>query len=380
MKKFILTILIFTLIFTLKAYAAEDNYIENALSKMNFTELQQFIEKNNEYFDSKNLNISETIKNIVTGKFTFNFIDYFKFVLNKEKCFFKIITKNCINILIISVILTIINYFSIGNNHKGSSEIVFTISIMIIFMLLIKDLNSIKFIVKEACIEIEEISTKLNSLFITVMITFGKLSIMQFFQSYSNYIINLTTKVIYSIMDYATFILIVIIIINNINDLLNIKLFYKFIKKAVLVFVSLYISIVVINFSVQGYILSKTDSVFMSSIMAISPKSIPLIGNAVNSFMGVFLKSLLLIKDIVGVIFIIFILSAFGDIIIKILFVFLAYKVTAVIVEPFNEKISRFINEVSDVFYIYLICFTTPILIITIYYSIILNYLNNVFG
>lgn len=372
--------IIFTLIITVKAYAAEEDFIQNALDKMNFSEIQQFIEKNNEYLDSKNLNISDTIRNVITGKITFNFIDYFKFVLNKEKCFFKLITHNCINILIISIILTIINYFSVGSNYKGSADIVFTISIMIIFMLLIKDLNSIKFIVKEACMEIEEISTKLNSLFITIMITFGKLSIMQFFQSYSNYIINLTTKIIYSVMDYATFILIVIIIINNINDLLNIKLFYKFIKKAVLVMVGLYISIVVINFSVQGYILSKTDSVFMSSIMAISPKSIPLIGNAVNNFMGVFLKSLLLIKDIVGIIFIIFILSAFGDIILKILFVFIAYKITAVIVEPFNEKISKFINEVSDVFYIYLICFTTPIIIITIYYSIILNYLNNVFG
>jgi type III secretory pathway component EscU len=136
--------------------------------------------------------------------------------------------------------------------------------------------------------------------------------------------------------------------------------------------------IVVINFSVQGYILSKTDNIFISSIKALSPSSLPVVGNAVTSFFGVFLKSLLMIKDVLGIVVIVFILSTFGGSIVKISIVLIVYKAIGVLTEPFNENISKLIYEMADMFYIYLICLITPIVIVTVYYSIIINYMNNI--
>ena len=138
--------------------------------------------------------------------------------------------------------------------------------------------------------------------------------------------------------------------------------------------------IVVINFSVQGYILYKTDNIFISSIKALSPSSLPVVGNAVTSFFGVFLKSLLMIKDVLGIVIIVFILSSFGGSIIKISIALIVYKVIGVLTEPFNENISKLIYEMADMFYIYLICLITPIIIVTVYYSIIINYMNNILG
>ncbi len=379
-KNVIYLILIFLLLFSFNVEATEKDYIDEAIDKIDFNTIEEFFENNNDYFKAQDYNLIEIVKGIISGKFPFKITDYIKYVISNEINYFKDNTKNCINILIIAVILTIINYFSKETNNKGVSDIVFTISIMIVFSIVIKDLNKTRLIIDEACLNMEEITSKLNSVFLTIMITFGKLSIMQFFHNYSNYIINLTTKIIFVIMNISSCILIVIIIINNISDLFDFKLLYKFVKKTVIIIVGVYIFIVVINFSVQGYILYRTDNVFINSIKALSPSSVPIIGNAINNLFGVFFKSLLLIKDILGFIFIVFILSAFGDVVLKILFIFLIYKITAVLVEPFNSKIANFINEMSDVFYIYLICYTTPIFIITIYYSIMLNYLNNVFG
>ena len=111
-----------------------------------------------------------------------------------------------------------------------------------------------------------------------------------------------------------------------------------------------------------------------------SPASLPVVGNAVTSFFGVFLKSLLMIKDVLGIVVIIFIVSSFGGSIIKISIALIVYKVLGVLTEPFNENISNLIYEMADIFYIYLICLITPIVIVTVYYSIIINYMNNILG
>ncbi|HAQ39917.1 MAG TPA: hypothetical protein DCM73_03150, partial [Clostridiales bacterium] len=175
-------------------------------------------------------------------------------------------------------------------------------------------------------------------------------------------------------------VLIAVILINNMSKLINAKLMYKFLKKATLLILSGYMIIVVINFSVQGYILYKTDNIFISSIKALSPSAMPVVGNAVSSFFGVFLKSILMIKDVLGIVIIIFLFSAFGGSLVKIALALILYKVVGVLTEPLNENISKLIYEMADIFYIYLICMITPIIIVTVYYSILLNYMNNIFG
>ncbi|WP_326911648.1 stage III sporulation protein AE [Sedimentibacter sp. MB31-C6] len=253
-------------------------------------------------------------------------------------------------------------------------------SVIVIFTIILKDVLSLKNMLNNDFARFKTITEDINAIFLAAMLTFGKLSILQFFQTYLNYIIGITTQFIYSFTDIITLIMISIILINNSSKLINAKLLYKFLKKGTLLILSGYIIIVVINFSVQGYILYKTDNIFISSIKALSPSSIPVVGNAVTSFFGVFLKSLLMIKDVLGIIVIIFIISAFGGSLIKMILVLIMYKSTAVIVEPFNDNISKLIYEMADIFFIYLICLITPIVITTVYYSVLLNFMNNIFG
>lgn len=46
--------------------------------------------------------------------------------------------------------------------------------------------------------------------------------------------------------------------------------------------------------------------------------------------------------------------------------------------EPVNENISKLIYEMADIFYIYLICLITPLIIVTVYYSVLINYMNKI--
>ena len=373
----VLTALVFIGCF---AYGDEKISSDDAIEEMQTDDLENYLKYNNSYFNDRNLDIKSIIKNAFQGKLELSLKDYLIYQIKKEKGFFSDVIKTCVNVLVICLLLSIINYFSDEMSSQSVSDIVVFFSVIIIFTIILNDVNSIKNILKNDFNKFKTINEDINGLFLALMFTFGKLGILQFFQTYLNYIIGITTKFIYSFTDIMTIVMVSVILINNVSKLINAKLLYKFLKKGTLLILSGYIIIVVINFSVQGYILYKTDNIFISSIKALSPSSIPVVGNVVTSFFGVFLKSLLMIKDILGIVIIVFIFSAFGGSLIKIFIMFIMYKLTSVIVEPINENVSNVIFEMADIFYIYLICLITPLIIVTVYYSILLNYMNNIFG
>ncbi|MGD9570088.1 MAG: hypothetical protein AB7V48_17560 [Sedimentibacter sp.] len=377
MKKKIIIFLILILTFNMSVYAAT---IDDAIEKIPVDNLEDYINQNNSYFKDNNINIRDLIVNAFKGRLDISLKDYLLYELENEQGFFKDIMKTGVNILVICMVLTIIKYFSDEFSTQSVSDIVVMFSVIIIFTIVLKDVLSIKGLLKSDFTQFKTITEDINAVFMAAMLTFGKLSILQFFYTSLNYVIGITTQFIYSFTDIMTIILIAVILINNMSTLINAKLMYKFLKKATLLILSGYMIIVVINFSVQGYILYKTDNIFISSIKAMSPSAMPIIGNAVGNFFGVFLKSVLMIKDVLGIVIIIFMFSAFGGTLIKIALALVLYKAVGVLSEPFNENISKLIYEMADMFYIYLICLMTPIIIVTVYYSILLNYMNNIFG
>lgn len=378
--KIVVFFIVFMIFSSTYAFGDETNYINKAVDEIPTDDLESYLKYNNSYFSDKNINIKSLIQNAFRGRLDISLKDYVLYEIQREQGFFKDIFKTCINVLVICLLLTIINYFSDEINNQSVSDIVTFFSVIIIFTIILKDVNNLKYILKTDFVKFRTVTENINGLFLAAMLTFGKLSILQFFQTYMNYIIGITTQLVYNFTDIMTVIIISVVLINNVSKLVNAKLLFKLLKKGTLIILSGYIIIVVINFSVQGYILYKTDNIFISSVKALSPSSIPFIGSAVTSFFGVFFKSLLMIKDVLGIILIVFIFSAFGGSLIKIFAVFIMYKVTSVLVEPINENVSKLIYEMSDIFYIYLICMITPIVIVTVYYSILLNYLNNIFG
>lgn len=357
-----------------------DENINRAMDAVDTKPLEEYLNNSDSYLSNNNIDISDIIGKIIRGEFEFDLTDYIKYQIREETGYFTIVLQNSINILLVCIILTIINYFSDELNKSSVSDIVLLISIIIVVGLTMRDINAVKVLLQSEFTKIADITQDLNSLFLSAVLSIGKLGVMQFFYSYSNYIIGITTKYVYYFADIVVVLLITLIIINNLGNLIKINLLYKLVKKGALIILSIYIFIVVINFSVQGYILYKTDNIFISSVKALAPTSIPILGSAVNNFFGIFVGSLSLIKDVIGFVVIFFIISLFGSSLFKILITFVLYKITAALSEPFNEKISKLLNELTDVFYIYFISLATPVIIITIYYSVLINFLNNLFG
>lgn len=375
----IIIIFMFLLIYNF-VYASEQNYLKDALDSVDTEELDNYLKDNSKYFMDNNYSIKSLVQKAISGNLNVNIFDYIKYQFKSQTDFIKSVIVTSVKILLVCIILTIIKYFSEEINNNSVSEVVVFFSIIIVFIIVVKDLNYVKELLKTEYIKFDEITQNINGLFLASMISLGKIGLLQFFQSYSNYIIGITTRIIYNFTEIMTVILIVIVLINNISTMINAKLLYKFLKKATLIILSAYIFIVVINFSVQGYILYKTDNIFINSVKALSPSSVPMVGNTFGNFFGLFMSSILLIKDIMGFVIILFIFSIFGSSLIRLFVIFILYRATAAVCEPFNSNISILMQEMSDIMYIYLACLLTPVIIITAYYSITLSFLNNIFG
>ena len=380
-KNYILLLLVCIVLFSnINTVYAEDNYMQKAIDEVDTDSLDSYLRNTSDYFSDKNITIKSLINDALNGKINFNVLDFFKYQFEKEKDFAKQMIFTSVNILIVCIVLTIIKYFSEEINNNNVSDIVMFISIIIVFIMTTKDINFVKDTLNSEFLRFNNITQNINSLFLAAMVTFGKIGLLEFFQSYSQYIIGITTNIVYNFTDIMTVVLTAIILINNISKLVNAKLLFKFLKKATLIILSAYIIVVVINFSVQGYIYYKTDNLFINAVKAVSPSSIPMVGNAVNNFFGLFINSVLFIKDVAGLVIILFIFSLFGSSLIKLFIIFILYRITAAIAEPFNEGISSLMQELSDIMYIYLVCLATPVIIITSYYSIMLSYLSSIYG
>ena len=378
MKIKIIAFLILVLI--INSANVQASTLDEALERVPVDNLEEYINESSSYFKDNNIKIRDLITKAFKGELDVSLKDYVRYELENKKDYYKDILKTGINVVAICMLLTIVKYFADEINNQSVSDIVVIFSVLIIFTIILKDVLIIKDLLKSDFSKFKTITEEINAVFMAAMLTFGKLSMLQFFQTSLNYAIGITTQFIYNFTDIMTVVMIAVILINNMSKLINAKLLYKVLKKGTLLILSGYMIIVVINFSVQGYILYKTDNIFISSIKALSPSAVPVIGSAVTSFFGVFLKSILMIKDVVGIVIIVFILTAFGGSLVKIMLALILYKAVGVLTEPFNENISKLIYEMADLFYIYLICLLTPIIIVTAYYSILLNYMNNIFG
>ena len=345
-KKYIILIIIYLIIFSnFNFIFAADDYMQKALDSVNTNELDNYLRGTSDYFKSKNITIKSLINDALKGKISFNILDFLSYQFKNEKDFLKQTILSSINILIVCIILTIVKYFSEEISSNNVSDIVVFISIIIVFIMATKDISFVKSSLKNEFIKFNEITQNINSIFLAFMVSFGKIGLLEFFQRYSQHVVGMTANFIYNFVETMTIVLIAIILINNISKLVNAKLLYEFLKKASLIILSLYIIVVVINFSVQGYIYYKTDNLFINAVKAVSPSSIPMVGNAINNFFGLFAKSILFIKDIAGFVIILFIFSIFGGTIIKIFIIFILYKITAALAETFNERISNLLKE-----------------------------------
>lgn len=178
MKKIIILIIVISALFTVTCQASS---IDGAIDEIPTQQIEDYINEKNAYFRENNIRIRDLIKNAFTGNMDISLKDYVYYELENEQGYFRDIIKTGINVFVICIILTIINYFTDESNSKGVSDIVVLFSVIIIFTIILKDVLNIKSMLKNDFMDFKTITEEINAIFMAAMLTFGKLSLLQFF-------------------------------------------------------------------------------------------------------------------------------------------------------------------------------------------------------
>ena len=100
-----------------------NDYVDKAIESVETSSLENYIIQNNKYFQDKNFSLGSLIKGFFSGEVKLNVLDYFRYALQSEREYLNSVVRTCINILIICIVLTIINYFT-EEFSNNTSEIV----------------------------------------------------------------------------------------------------------------------------------------------------------------------------------------------------------------------------------------------------------------
>lgn len=148
-----------------------------------------------------------------------------------------------------------------------------------------------------------------------------------------------------------------IIVINGLSKSIKLNKLSTFIRNINLVSIGAIFTIYLGLISIQGLYVNNLDNFTVKTAKFAVGNFIPVVGNFVSDSVDILLSSSQLIKGIFGGIGLLLLISICAIPIIKIFSVIFIYKVSSIIIEPIGEeKISSFLNEVSNLMTVVLAC------------------------
>ncbi|MBQ6991321.1 MAG: stage III sporulation protein AE [Clostridia bacterium] len=173
---------------------------------------------------------------------------------------------------------------------------------------------------------------------------------------------NIITVVILPIITVST----VIGIVSNISDKVQIGKISKFLKSSVVWVLGTAITIFVGVLSLEGTLTSSVDGLSAKGIKAVAANVIPVLGKALSDSVDTVLGCTILLKNAVGVVGMLVLVSICIMPIIKLSVLTISYNLTTAIAEPIADKrIVKLLEQITGTFKLLLaVTFFVSILLI----------------
>lgn len=362
MKKIFLVICIF-ISFKSVSFANENydetkndinKYIENQLGNLNLEEIQSYIDESL-ILDKKNL--ESFFKDVLSGKKSL--LDIFDkdsiklFLFDELKSSLKIASIILVLALLSSILKSLDNSFSSGSISQITNYIIFIT--MISFVLVgFRDVINIATKTIDSTIGLMNvIMPVLITLLVLIGLPITSTVLNPIFVGGVTFI-NVVFKDFLVVTISVAF---AIIVINGLSKSIKLNKLSTFIRNINLVSIGAIFTIYLGLISIQGLYVNNLDNFTVKTAKFAVGNFIPVVGNFVSDSVDILLSSSQLIKGIFGGIGLLLLISICAIPIIKIFSVIFIYKVSSIIIEPIGEeKISSFLNEVSNLMTVVLAC------------------------
>lgn len=327
-----------------------DKTIIEELNEIDFSELNLVVKE----FDSKKTNlfsisnIKKKVYEIISGSAVVDYSDFFAFIFSN---LIEMIVKYLpmLSIIIgIGVITNLLNGLKGKFNEKSTGNLIQTVGFLTAVVLVIGIISSLT---DSTGNTISSMVNQMNCLFpimLTLMASVGANASVSAFQPIvailSTYIADIFNYFIVPLFTLSF----VFSILSNISDNVKLDKFSSFISGVFKWSIGLIFMLFFAIFSIQGITMGSFDSLSIRTTKYTIRSYVPVMGGYLSDGMDIILSSTILIKNSIGLVGVLLIISTILSPVIEIAICSLAFKLISAILQPLGSgKLSNFLSSTS---------------------------------
>ena len=355
MKKIILIIIILITIFTPTANAEETNTTDvdtDAIleSQSETLGISSFIEEADKYkSDEFDIDVGELITGAIKGE-----IDNLTIGQQILNLLFSQVGESIKSIgiiLVIVVISSILKSISDDLENKSIAQISHYVTYILIVTIIMKNFSDIIVMIRTSIENLVGFSNSLIPLLITLMITTGNIASASMLQPIILFIITFIGNFINTILIPASLVAVALNVISNISDKVQIDKLGTFINKTVIWILGIVLTIFVGVASLEGSITNGVDGLTVKTTKAAVSNFIPIVGKILGDAVETVMSCSNILKNAVGIVGVIIILSICIMPIIKLAALMGVYYLGSALCQPIaDKKIVDLLGQIGGTF------------------------------
>ncbi len=321
----------------------ENSMIEKTWKNLKTEELDTFLEEINEEYDiMPSFDIGEMIKNIATGQIDFDIQNIFKtiihFLFKEVVSNFNVLGK----ILILAVVCAILQNLQASFEKSSVGKVAYTVCYLLLIALALSSFNVAVKVAKEAVDNMVGFMLALIPVLLTILTSMGGLTSAALFHPIIYLMVNVFGTIVQNVVFPLLFMTTILILVNNISDDFKVSGLAGLVKQITLGILGICLTIFIGVLGIQGVAGAVGDGVSLRTAKFLSKNFIPIVGHMFADSVDVVIGCSLLLKNALGVIgtMAIIIICLFP--VIKIISLFLMYKLAGALIQPVGD--ARLVN------------------------------------
>lgn len=329
--------------------------------------IQDFIKNAEQYAGEvfEDIDINELLNNAIKGEVDNSTL--FKKILNLFGAEVTTNLKAMVSILAIIIIHSILKSISESLKNNGIAKLIYYVQYILIVTIIMANLTDIVKLVQNTTSNLVAFMNMLIPLLITLMMYTGSITTSSVVEPVILFVINFIGNIIQDLIIPLVLIFTSLVVISKISDKVQIDKLAKFLKSGIVWFLGIVLTVFVGVVSLEGTLSSSVDGITAKTTKAVVSSAIPVVGKILGDAVDTVLGCGIVLKNAVGLVGVIIVVGICIMPILKLSIFTISYKLLSTVVQPVaDEKIVRLLDQIGDIFKIFLgiLCAITFMLII----------------
>ena len=319
--------------------------------QMDGLDIKNFVTKSKEYTKDSlpELDINSVLKNAITGKVdNVKLIRLFLGVFGQE--FLKSVSVIS-SIIVVIIIHSILKVISDGLENKSVGHVIYYVEYILIVTLMLNNFSEVINMVKESIQNLVALMNMLVPILITLIITTGNVVSAGVLQPIILCLLTIIGNFIVSVIIPFILISTALGIVSNISDKIQLDKLSNFFKSSAVWFLSVILTFFVGVISLEGTLSSSIDGITAKTAKTAVSNAIPVVGKILGDAVDTVLGCGIILKNAMGIVGVIIIISICITPIIKLLCLMTVYYLGSALCEPIADtKIVKLLSKMGDAF------------------------------